>query len=776
MKLLHNITEITSSSGSTNRVGYNISNTIDYTNFKEWRSFDSSQQIITFNFTGTIDTFCIFGANFPSFKIQGVDKTLIKDTLLGTYRGYFTIDRTSSVVITFPVQSGISDYFSMSAIVIGNESLLENVVYPFGKKLANPTYRAVLESKQPVKKAKGQNYRLIELKREALDYGGLNDLSEIKQSVGKGNTFVIYVDDSNQGECYLGTRVEPFEYKEDFFAEDSLTLEETGGIAYNTRQLIIIDNGITFENYSTETLKYPASFPISYLGRVISSGTVQNTLAEDYSQQTTIYSTTIILDNLDGEIKKLDDSVDLRGRPLLRRVVDLDTDSTIYTNSFTIKKVKFNNAQAILSVESQDLALWHVRHPTLTFEEHFPEVTFPDGSNAVGQSIPYYFGFNFKVPCYYYSEYQTGLTSGSYIYIICQGELEEITAVYRNGALVNPADYTTYTAAPNGRVFHFIRFTSVQKDFATGLINITADIKGLKVDSGSFSVNAVKCFKWWLEVFVGVSVNDTSFATAAVIADTLSLNVGGGIYGEREAIDIKNDFLLACRSAKFWQGASGYEIEIPVYQPTTDADFTPDNMVIVSDERTETDSFVNKVRFKYRLDLPSSNYQLENIKDCGKSFGTEKEYKSSLVASHNTASKITQYLRNTVLYGDRTIVFKTKRDAEDLVDGNVIGLTHTDPPMDDARFRIRKITKNNNETVITCYSYTNLIFAIAADPAPSLPPSGGARTAQEQTTLIVRDGSENQGFAYLPTSENGDPKSKVHLWYDSGTNTIKGNT
>jgi len=776
MKILHDITTVNTQSATSEASGYGIANGVDYTNFKQWRSTSKVQQTITLNFTGSIDLISIFGCNVPTITIAGISKTLVKDDLIGDYRGTFSTIATSSIAIVIPVQASEDAYFKMSAIVIGNKTELENVVYPFGMQLVNPTYKTTNDSGYPAKIAKGENYRLIEIKRDNLDYSDIEGLAEIKQSIKKGQTFVLFADDSDAGECYLGTRVDTFQYTEtsNDFGQDSLILEETGGKPYNIRVLFELAT-TPIQYWSTETLKYTLSSPKSYKGRVLERGSIKDSLQDNFSQHVSLYKTSIVLDNADNNIFDLNVSEDLRGIDITRKIVDLDTETVLDTRIFTVQKPTFNKTKATLELEDQDLSLWHVRHPERTWEDSIG--TLPAQSNAIGATIPDYFGYNYNVPLYYLdSDY--GITH-YYLYQMCTSFISSVEQVYRDGELVDSSEWTYISVTPPTVNYHnFVIFFKEQMNFANTLHNMTVDIKGMLVDGygTTFTDNPVACFKWWLEERVGVTCNATSFTAAEAVADTLNLKIGGGVFGNVEAIDWRNEFLLACRGAKFWKGSLGYEIEIPVYQSTTDEDFNESNMVIDSYGKTNVDRFVNTVNVNYYFDLSTNKYIYQNSKDAGKSFGTTKEYNLKLINDHATASRISQYLSNKFLYNDAVLKFNTGNDGVGLREGDIIGVTHSLYNLSDSRFEIQTITGNKNIITIEAKEYSEDIFDYTAEASPDPIVSGGARSGDDVTTLIVRDGVSNQAFIDLPTSENGDVKSKVHLWYDSVNNVVKANT
>jgi len=712
MKVLSDVTSITSfvdNTGDTDS-DYPVNNVIDYTNFKEWRSESTGLQNIRFNFTGSISVVCLFGCNFNKVNIvNGAGSVeLQKDPLLGDYRGFFVGSSTSefNLVIYADGSAGQvaeDSYFKMSAIIIGNDTTINNVVYPLNTQLVNPSRSNRLASLNVKKKSWGHNYRLIEILRKNLDIDGVNVLAEIKRSLGRGQTFVIFFDDGNIGECYLGTRIEPFEYKElsNDNAEDSLILEETGGKLINYRLMCQIVGESDFYNYSSETWKLPTS-PAQPKGKIISAGTAEDELADNFSQQTRLSGTTLVLDNLDGEIKTINDKEDLRGRIVKIWLADVDTGDAKSSNTYTVKKISFSPpTRASLTLERSDLALWHIMHPVQQFNlDGYGDNTPPD-SNAIGKTIPLYYGQNYNIPLYYIWR---NYTSDVYIYqtSLLRTTNSSIDNVYRDLELVDSGEWTAALPYKTS-----INFTLEQLSFASTLHNMTADIKGHVTTSFGYTENPVECFQDWLTYQVGITCDTTSFSAAATVADNLGLKLGGGIFGELEATDWKDQFLLACRGARFFKGVDGqYEIEIPEYQSTTDADFTPDNMEIISDETTSTDTFVNTIIVNYYLNLSNGKYGYVNEQTCGRNYGTTKEYNLRFVNDHATASRITQYLKNKFLGNDRTIVFRTGQDAGNLKNGDIIGVTHFNPQLDDARFEIKSIKriKSNN------YYYSKFIL------------------------------------------------------------------
>jgi len=734
MKLLYDITAVNSQTATSEATGYDIDNAVDSTNFKQWRSTSKVQQTIVLNFTGTIDSIAIIGANFSAITIGGVAKTLIKDDLIGDYRGFFSTAATSSLTLIVTAQTSSYTYFKISAIVIGAETALENVIYPFGMQLVNPSYKTTTDAGYPAKVAKGENYRLIEIKRDNLDYADITAFAEIKQEIKHGQTFVLFADDSNVGECYLGTRAEALEYTElaDDYGQDSLILEETGGKPYNLRTLVEISLTASTLYYALESLRFPVSSPVQYTRRLLSAGTIKDALQDNYSQFQSLSTTTITLDNLDNAIKVIHDAENLRGKTVVIKKVDLDTDTVLKSVSFTVEGASFTQEKATFSLERSELDIWHVNHPKSKFNltDH-PDI--PDGANILGKGVPKYYGEVKNVPCFYT---QADLINDKYYYEIQGSVSESIDNVYRDGILVDVGEYTKYLDSSG---ITEIVFDLEQKNFQGGLYTITADIKGQK-PSGTYSENPVTCFKHWLENDVGVTCNATTFTAAETVASSLNLKVGGGFLNETEAIDLREQWKLTCRGAEFTKGASGWEIVIPVYESSTDVDLTDSNFSYSGEGESKASSFVNNITVSYYYDYAGNSYLKTSEATCAKAYGTDKEYKLQLVNDDETASRICQYIRNNFLYGDETLEGETGRDGATLIEGKIVGLTTIKPALSDARYRIKTITRNKSNIKLLLSTYSNSIFSWSSTGYQPSPPTGDARSLPDNVTSLVVTG------------------------------------
>jgi len=241
---------------------------------------------------------------------------------------------------------------------------------------------------------------------------------------------------------------------------------------------------------------------------------------------------------------------------------------------------------------------------------------------------------------------------------------------------------------------------------------------------------------------VGVTCNATTFTAAETIATSLNLKVGGGIVNETEAIDLREQWKLACRCAELTKGASGWEIVIPEYESTTDADFTDSNITYKGRGESKASAFVNNVTVSYYYDYKENSYLKTNEKSCSKAYGTDKAYKLQLVNDDETASRIAQYIRNSFLYGDETLECETGRDGSALLEGNILGITTTKPSLTDARYKIKTISRSKSKVGLSLSEYSTDIFTWVDDsadyePAPPDPetiatapaiPSGFATT------------------------------------------------
>ena len=168
----------------------------------------------------------------------------------------------------------------------------------------------------------------------------------------------------------------------------------------NIRNLVDINLGDgDIKHYATEDREFPVSSPVSYEGRLISSGTIGVSLSDIYFGSRVFANATITLDDTDGGIRAIWNANEMRGKAVTVKRVDIDADSVLESHYFTINTVKFAgvNNKVNIGLMPENLEL---------FKQLIPKdkITIDDYPNALeaslGLPIPIVFGAGHeKIPC-----------------------------------------------------------------------------------------------------------------------------------------------------------------------------------------------------------------------------------------------------------------------------------------------------------------------------------------------------------------------------------------
>ena len=253
MIFVYVITTVVSSEASSEASGYELANALDYESpWLMWRSTSTGAQTITLNYSGSIDSLALLGTNFENVNIkaggwfagdgwfadgwfeggESSSETLGYLRLMNEYRGLIIFtSRDSKIVFEIPAQGtlGGESYFTMSAIIIGNKTIIaRRPVSPMNKMLALPVSEITLESQIPKKAALGNKYHTINLNRKGMDISDLNEFRDIKRAVGKTDAFIFYENMNEKGKVFLVRRIEDFSYHKDDYHDfqDGMAMEE----------------------------------------------------------------------------------------------------------------------------------------------------------------------------------------------------------------------------------------------------------------------------------------------------------------------------------------------------------------------------------------------------------------------------------------------------------------------------------------------------------------------------------------------------------------------
>jgi hypothetical protein len=269
---------------------------------------------------------------------------------------------------------------------------------------------------------------------------------------------------------------------------------------YKTRILADIDTGTSY--YGTIRVSGPDAANVEidsatvykYEKRIMNRVDINQDLTDIYYGRRSPTSITLELDNADEYYTDLLETEELREQTVKLYIIEFDSDTPQFLISGTIDEIEMGSTSVKIRLALQQ--------PN-TLQDLMPPKTLEDGdfSSDIGSALEQYrreehwgrpynlcFGWVKKVPCHVIIEY-TGVGSSGvgeyYDYLIGYGPIETVDAVYRDGVIVDPVEYTAYLGNELGvpyEGFAFLRFTVEQRDFNNRLYEITADVKGLILD------------------------------------------------------------------------------------------------------------------------------------------------------------------------------------------------------------------------------------------------------------------------------------------------------
>ena len=199
----------------------------------------------------------------------------------------------------------------------------------------------------------------------------------------------------------------------------------------------------------------------------------------------------------------------------------------------------------LVDIEDQKL---NTLFPTRTYRvEDFPQLRTDDAGNPV----PNPNGLARKLPC-------TLISSAAldYRYAYREGTGGTVLAVYRNGRLVDPAEYTVATAG-SPFSYSYIKFTSEQVDYDGTPYAIACDFD----NTGSVAREASEEVKRLLQA-AGVATDTASFTIALGVctAAGLFVDTDHGRSGQRTVRAIVEELLVIARAALYRTATGTYAI------------------------------------------------------------------------------------------------------------------------------------------------------------------------------------------------------------------------
>lgn len=323
------------------------------------------------------------------------------------------------------------------------------------------------------------------------------------------------------------------------------------------------------------------------------------------------------------------------------------------------------------------------------------------------------------------------MTEGDYYgvhcfdYLVGYGTIESLWVdhahgygVKRDGVLVNTDDYTfdDGSGSPTDHGYSgyaTVRFWREQTDFGGAYYQIHSDIKGLELGGSEADRNFANCIKALLNnstFGLNQSVNSSSFTTAATSLSTTYFLCDGYIYDQREARDILNELLFACRSRLYLNTSGEWEISVDGTGSSVatfgDNDGYWNNCEVQSVTVNDSSRALKKVSVRY-----DSNSSFEISLDVRSDFGVDQVYDVAFVNELVTAKKVLSYLYGRAYYADKQVTFLSDSEAKSLSPGDVITITSSRHDLSEDLYRVVSITKGLADYKVECEAYSSSIFA-----------------------------------------------------------------
>lgn len=365
-------------------------------------------------------------------------------------------------------------------------------------------------------------------------------------------------------------------------------------------------------------------------------------------------------------------------------------------------------------------------------------------SQDLGKSYPLGIGYARKSPLIYV---KADHTLKRYDYIISYGEIMGVVNLYRNRRLVNMAaegitvhvgdSSSPYSLTIGGvtTYFAYIRCPLEQRDFSGALMDLTADVRGMRMGTANMQKNFARVIQqllsnqaWGLGLAVNAAAFDAAAAQSAAdypeCTDYVT-NLDGGCSGSItepvRAYDLLAGLLLACRGQLTTNESNEWTLTVDTYKGITAATFgdndgSYNNCDMLSIKKSATSEASRNITLNYAFDGWQGKYAHRNIRAC-RSFGEDRQYEMLLVRDHTTADRITSYLRQLALH-DTRIQMRAGMEARGLQVGDVVRLINLRWGIDVA-YQVREIERGAIECNLELSSYSSAIYTYTAGSIPA---------------------------------------------------------
>lgn len=428
---------------------------------------------------------------------------------------------------------------------------------------------------------------------------------------------------------------------------------------------------------------------------------------------------TVTLDNTDGTFTELFHSTEARGGQLLHRLYDLDAAGVVgAAKSYVITDVSITRSECTITATPYSPGAFDVVLPKASIQADIFGNAIDQSS--IGKPISTWFGHCTNVPLY--SIYEGG-AGDDYVhdFLIGYGTIRattsSITITSDDGTSVRTMHSSEYTVYDGSQVtpypgYAFVRFTREQRDGSGRLCTLRATLQGISYLGDYYTANPVRILQLLLTDTtwgLGLTVNASSFNTAAALFDNDDWWVGGGLHDFKKASEWIDYLLAACRFSLLVPGTgSGLMLTCPTYINTVSESFQH-YMIAPSLKKRNADDYINTVNLNYNLNLKDSTFT-KVTSDTGNTFGMPEDLFSPFTVSATAAGTIAAEIKNRVLYQDNIIEFEAGQDGFALEIGNIISVTRDDLGLDADLFEIVEIEKTVDRVRIVAASYSAEIF------------------------------------------------------------------
>lgn len=453
---------------------------------------------------------------------------------------------------------------------------------------------------------------------------------------------------------------------------------------------------------------------------------------------------TLELDNTDGYF----DSLDLRGERISYDRFDRFSSEQLAELTGIVINQELKIDRVVLRTVMQDLDDLQTLLPRRTVDA----ATFPlaDSQQGLGKTIPIVFGLaasTNKATDAWELPYVTENTSlNQYDYLLGEGLLTNAT-LYRNTIgdtlfTIPSGDYTITSSAYAG--FTVARFALRQTNFSGGMHRIFGAADGLSAERNfAIAIQSLLGNSTW---GLGLSVNSTSFATAATALTTIgNLFCDGVMIEQRSALDWLNQMLVvrgmspSKNNSGQWTISVDAEADVSIVQARFghgSGQQWGNVREFESIRKTPVNEATKSLVLDYRKDQFTNRYLLSTTSRTPLSFGRDLRMQNDLIRDRTTADKVADFISKTLQLGDERLSFTVGQEARKLRPGDLVGYEST-RPVYNKTMRIVSLSRTMDTIKLETRGWSRSIYTYTAGALPTEPVSFALTDISRMTPTAV---------------------------------------